>query len=91
MVPHGSYLVNLAHTEKARTVQAYDAFVDDLKRCERLGITLYNFHPGNDQCGDRQKAIAHLASNINKAHGETSIVVTPVSYTHLTLPTKRIV
>ncbi|GAB7324942.1 hypothetical protein MBLNU13_g08752t1 [Cladosporium sp. NU13] len=78
VVPHGSYLVNLAHTDPARTKQAYDAFVDDLKRCERLGIKLYNFHPGvaNSTNGDKGKAIAHLASNINRAHKETSTVVT---------------
>ena len=78
VVPHGSYLVNLAHTDPARTKQAYDAFVDDLKRCEKLGIKLYNFHPGvaNSTNGDKGKAIAHLASNINRAHKETSTVVT---------------
>ncbi|KAK5704402.1 DNA-(apurinic or apyrimidinic site) lyase [Elasticomyces elasticus] len=76
VVPHGSYLVNLAHTDATRTTQAYNSFLDDLKRCERLGITLYNFHPGTDQCSDRPKAIAHLASNINRAHAETSKVVT---------------
>lgn len=76
VVPHGSYLVNLAHTDKARTEQAYDSFVDDLKRCERLGIKLYNFHPGNTVNNDRAAAITHLASNINRAHAETSFVVT---------------
>ncbi|KAK3674471.1 DNA-(apurinic or apyrimidinic site) lyase [Recurvomyces mirabilis] len=76
IVPHGSYLVNLAHTDKTRTDQAYTAFVDDLKRCERLGITLYNFHPGNDQNNNRPAAIAHLASNLNHAHAETKAVVT---------------
>jgi AP endonuclease 1 len=76
VVPHGSYLVNLAHTEKARSKQAYESFLDDLKRCKRLGIRLYNFHPGNDQCGDRGKSIKQLADMINKAHSETSTVVT---------------
>jgi AP endonuclease-1 len=76
VVPHGSYLVNLAHTDPARTTQAYDSFVDDLKRCEKLGIKLYNFHPGvaNSTNGDKAKAIAHLASNINRALKETSTV-----------------
>lgn len=76
IVPHGSYLVNLAHTDPARTKQAYDAFVDDLKRCERLGIHLYNFHPGNVAGKARPEAIAHLAGNLNKAHKETTNVVT---------------
>ncbi|TKA63698.1 hypothetical protein B0A49_09786, partial [Cryomyces minteri] len=75
-LPHGSYLVNLAHTEPARATQAYDAFVDDLRRCERLGIQLYNFHPGNTVSKPREEAIAHLAGQLNKAHSETRSVVT---------------
>ncbi|KAF4551460.1 DNA-(apurinic or apyrimidinic site) lyase 1-like protein [Elsinoe fawcettii] len=76
VVPHGSYLVNLAHTDPERTKQAYDAFLDDLQRCEKLGIGLYNFHPGNVQGVSRKEAIAHLAGNLNRAHKETEGVVT---------------
>jgi len=76
VVPHGSYLVNLAATDEQRTKQAFDSFLDDLKRCEKLGIKLYNFHPGNCLTSDRTEAIKHLASNLNRAHKETSTVVT---------------
>lgn len=77
-VPHGSYLVNLAHTDKERTKQAYDSFVDDLERCEELGIELYNFHPGNCASSSRDDAIAHLAEQLNLAHRDerTGNVVT---------------
>jgi len=76
VVPHGSYLVNLAHVDKTRTEQAYEAFLDDLQRCEKLGIGLYNFHPGVANSADRATSIAHLASNLNRAHAATSSVVT---------------
>ncbi|KJX92748.1 hypothetical protein TI39_contig5829g00019 [Zymoseptoria brevis] len=76
VVPHGSYLVNMAHTDKDRTEQAYTSYLDDLKRCERLGISLYNIHPGNTVSNNRAEAIAHLADNINRAHAETSTVIT---------------
>jgi AP endonuclease-1 len=66
----------MAHTDKDRTEQAYTSYLDDLKRCERLGISLYNIHPGNTVSNDRAEAIAHLAKNINRAHAETSTVVT---------------
>jgi len=74
VLPHGSYLVNLAHSDPARKTQAYDSFLDDLQRCESLGIRLYNFHPGNTAGGDRPTAIASLASHINAAHAATKDV-----------------
>lgn len=43
VLPHGSYLVNLAQEDPEKHAQAYDAFLDDLRRCEALGIKLYNF------------------------------------------------
>ena len=75
-VPHGSYLVNLAQAEKAKADQAYSSFLDDLQRCESLGIKLYNFHPGNTNGGDRAAAIGRIAAQLNRAHAATSTVVT---------------
>lgn len=74
VLPHGSYLVNLAHSDSARKKQAYDSFLDDLRRCEALGIKLYNFHPGNTAGEPRPKAIANLANHINAALSATSTV-----------------
>lgn len=73
-LPHGSYLVNLAHSDPARKTQAYESFLDDLKRCEALGIRLYNFHPGNTASAPRADAIANLAAHINAAHAATTNV-----------------
>ncbi|KAH6646382.1 DNA-lyase [Truncatella angustata] len=75
-VPHGSYLVNLAAKEQAKADQAYGAFLDDLRRCETLGIGLYNFHPGNTNGEPRGEAIARIAAQLNRAHGATRGVVT---------------
>lgn len=33
-------------TDKAKQETAYTALLDDLQRCEKLGIKLYNIHPG---------------------------------------------
>lgn len=73
IVPHGSYLVNLAHPDADRTKQAYDSFIDDLDRCRRLGIVLYNFHPGNCAASsNRSEGLTHLAKQLNKAHKDPS-------------------
>ncbi|KAH6650166.1 xylose isomerase-like protein [Chaetomium tenue] len=76
IVPHGSYLVNLAQADKTKATQAYDGFLDDLQRCEALGITLYNFHPGSTGGAAMGEACARIAGQLNRAHKSTKTVVT---------------
>ena len=75
IVPHGSYLVNLATEDKDMAKKSYDAFVDDLKRCEALGIKHYNFHPGAAGKAPMDEAIGRLAHRLNEALSETTTVV----------------
>lgn len=77
VLPHGSYLVNLAQEDPTKVKQAYDAFLDDLHRCEALGIRLYNFHPGASGSSPLPTAITRLANNLNIALSATS-TVTPL-------------
>ena len=76
VLPHGSYLVNLAQADTAKAEQAYESFLDDLKRCDELGIGLYNFHPGSTGGADMGEACARIAKMLNRAHKETDNVVT---------------
>lgn len=77
-LPHGSYLVNLAHPDPERKKQAYDCFQNDLVRCNKLGIKLYNFHPGNANATTREAGIKLIAENLNRAHADpaTGSVIT---------------
>ncbi|KAF4332749.1 AP endonuclease 1 [Fusarium beomiforme] len=75
-LPHGSYLVNLAQADEAKADQAYLSFLDDLQRCEQLGIRLYNFHPGSTGGDTRPAAIARIAAQLNKSHKATKTVIT---------------
>lgn len=74
ILPHGSYLVNLAQEDAEKATQAYNAFLDDLNRCESLGIRLYNFHPGWTGSHPRPSAIARIAKALNRAHAATKTV-----------------
>lgn len=76
VLPHGSYLVNLAQADPEKADQAYTCFLDDLQRCEALGIKLYNFHPGSAGSHPRPDAIRRIANQLNKAHKATSTVIT---------------
>lgn len=75
VLPHGSYLVNLAQEDAEKATQAYDAFLDDLHRCEALGIKLYNFHPGSTGGHPRPSAIARIAKALNRAQLATKTVI----------------
>jgi AP endonuclease-1 len=77
VLPHGSYLVNLAQKDEEKAKQAYDAFLDDLHRCEALGITYYNFHPGAAGKEPLEEAIGRVSAQLNRALAETKMV-TPV-------------
>ncbi|KAF3762440.1 hypothetical protein M406DRAFT_25381, partial [Cryphonectria parasitica EP155] len=72
VLPHGSYLVNLAQPDKAKADQAYGNFVDDLQRCGALGIKLYNFHPGSTGGDSMAAATARIAAQLNRAHADTA-------------------
>ncbi|KAG8818644.1 hypothetical protein FRC17_010763 [Serendipita sp. 399] len=77
--PHGSYLVNLGNPDKEKREKSYECFLDDLIRCEQVGIGLYNFHPGSTVGGCTvDESIKHIADSLNRAHKATSSVVTVV-------------
>ena len=47
VLPHDSYLINLGHPEEEKLEKSRAAFIDELERCEQLGLKLLNFHPGS--------------------------------------------
>lgn len=46
IVPHGSYLLNPGSPDVEKLAKSREAMLDECTRCEKLGIKLYNFHPG---------------------------------------------
>ncbi|KAI6139529.1 xylose isomerase-like protein [Pisolithus tinctorius] len=44
---HGSYLMNLGNSDDEKREKSYECFLDEIQRCEQLGLELYNFHPGS--------------------------------------------
>ncbi len=47
VLPHDSYLINLGHPEEEKLLKSREAFIDELERCEQLGLEKLNFHPGS--------------------------------------------
>lgn len=47
VLPHDSYLINLGHPETEKLEKSRAAFIDEIERCEALGLDKLNFHPGS--------------------------------------------
>ena len=47
VLPHDSYLINLGHPDPQKREKSLNAFIDEVQRCEQLGLEMLNFHPGS--------------------------------------------
>jgi len=47
ILAHDSYLINLGNPDKDGLKKSRQAFVDEMNRCQQLGIKYLNFHPGS--------------------------------------------
>ncbi len=75
ILPHDSYLINLGHPEAAALAKSRDAFIDEMHRCEQLGLTLLNFHPGSHlKQISESDSLKIVAESINLALDKTSSV-----------------
>jgi deoxyribonuclease-4 len=68
ILPHDSYLINLGHPEAAGLEKSRTAFIDEMQRCEQLGLKLLNFHPGSHlKKISEADCLARIAESINLA------------------------
>ncbi|PLY15201.1 MAG: deoxyribonuclease IV [Sedimenticola sp.] len=82
VLPHDSYLINLGHPEPEALEKSRDAFLDELQRCEQLGLKLLNFHPGSHLKQISEEAcLARIAESINWALDQTDGVTAVIENT----------
>ena len=82
VMPHDSYLINLGHPEKAKLEKSRHAFLDELQRCEQLGIKLLNFHPGNHlNKHSPEECLSTISDSINWALEKTTGVTAVIENT----------
>jgi len=82
ILPHDSYLINLGHPEREPLEKSRNSFLDEMKRCELLGLDRLNFHPGShlnlisvDDC------LKRIAESINIILGKTKGVTAVIENT----------
>ncbi len=82
ILPHDSYLINLGHSDKVALQKSRDAFLDEMQRCEQLGLNRLNFHPGSHLNKiTEEQCLSVIAESVNMALEKTSGVIAVIENT----------
>jgi deoxyribonuclease IV len=79
ILPHDSYLINLGHPEDSALEKSRAAFLDEMQRCEQLGLDRLNFHPGSHlKAIGIEECLKRIGESINfaldKTKGITAVI-----------------
>ncbi len=82
ILPHDGYLINLGSPAEEKLAQSREAFLDEMRRCEQLGLEMLNFHPGSHlNLMDEDSCLQRIAESINQALEATSGVMAVIETT----------
>ncbi len=82
ILAHDGYLINLGHPEEEGLMRSRAAFLDEMKRCELLGIRYLNFHPGSHLGKiSEEECLSRIADSVNIALSQTTSVVAVIENT----------
>lgn len=82
ILPHDSYLINLGQPEEEALQKSRNAFFDEMKRCEQLGLKMLNFHPGSHLNKiSLEDCLRRIAESINMALDQTHNVTAVIENT----------
>ena len=68
VVAHDSYLLNLGSPDAVLRSRSLAAFIDELERCEVLGVTNLIAHPGSHVGSGESEGIKIIAKSLNEVH-----------------------
>lgn len=75
ILPHDSYLINLGSPDTEGLARSREAFIDEMRRCELLGLKMLNFHPGSHlRTISEQECLDLIAESINITLSQTNEV-----------------
>jgi len=82
ILPHDSYLINLGHPDAEKLEKSRAAFIDEMERCQQLGLIYLNFHPGTHlKQISESDCLNRIATSINIALQQTSGVTAVIENT----------
>ena len=71
ILPHDSYLINLGQPDPEKRKQSLNSFIDEMRRCQQLGLNRLNFHPGSHlKLISEEECISLIAQSVRTAVDE---------------------
>lgn len=79
VLPHDSYLINLGSPDPEGLEKSRNSFLEEMRRCEQLGLKMLNFHPGSHlKQITLEECLTRVAESINfaldKTQGVTAVI-----------------
>lgn len=79
ILPHDSYLINAGHPDAIQLEKSRNALLDEMQRCEQLGLDRLNFHPGSHLKEiSEEECLNRIAESINivldKTKGVSAVI-----------------
>lgn len=79
VLPHDSYLINLGSPDAEGLEKSRNSFLEEMQRCEQLGLKMLNFHPGSHlKQISLEACLTLVAESINialdKTQGVTAVI-----------------
>jgi len=68
VIAHDSYLLNLGSPDTALHIRSVAAFIDELERCETLGVSNLVAHPGAHVGAGEAEGIKTIAKSLDEVH-----------------------
>lgn len=79
ILPHDNFLINLGNPDSEKLAMSRKSFLEEMQRCEQLGLTMLNFHPGShlnqiniDHCLDLIAESINIS--LDKTNGVTAVI-----------------
>ncbi|MDE7465245.1 MAG: deoxyribonuclease IV [Muribaculaceae bacterium] len=72
ILPHDNFLINLGSPEEDKLEKSRKSFLSEMQRCEQLGLSMLNFHPGSHlNQMDENDCLDLIAESINLTLDQT--------------------
>lgn len=82
ILPHDSFLINLGSPDAAKLEMSRNAFLDEVHRCNQLGLTQLNFHPGSHlNAVSEEECLRTITDSLNMILDRTEGVMAVVEST----------